>query len=73
MCRSTRAWFQQNNIDLLDWSALSLDINPVENIWGYLVRKVYHGNKNYPNNATLKAAITRKEPLDSSVSEAVSG
>ncbi|KAL1490304.1 hypothetical protein ABEB36_013020 [Hypothenemus hampei] len=55
--RETRAWFQHNNIELLQWPACSPDINPMENFWGYLVRKIYPNNKQYDTVRELREAI----------------
>ena len=33
---SSKPWFQRENIVLLPWS-----LNPIENVWGSLVREVY--------------------------------
>ena len=55
--RSTRAWLQRKNIPLLDWPANSPDLNPIENLWGILVRRIYAENKQYQNVAELKNAI----------------
>jgi transposase len=38
---STKSWFLRNNVKLLEWPACSPDINPIENLWGILVRKIY--------------------------------
>ncbi|EYC12235.1 hypothetical protein Y032_0048g1680 [Ancylostoma ceylanicum] len=41
----------------MDWPACSLDCNPVENIWGLIVRQVYRNNKQYNTVDTLRTAI----------------
>ncbi|KAK2577741.1 hypothetical protein KPH14_000741 [Odynerus spinipes] len=42
---STKKWFQEFGIELLPWSALGPDLNPIENLWGILARKVYDQEK----------------------------
>lgn len=58
--RSTMAWFAANNVNVLDWAARSPDLNPQENLWGILVRKVYTNGKQYSSITDLKAAIIRE-------------
>lgn len=55
--RLTRDFFEERNIDVLDWPACSPDLNPIENLWGWLVRQVYAGGKQYDNILDLKNAI----------------
>ncbi|CAK9832681.1 Transposable element Tc3 transposase [Anthophora retusa] len=57
--KSTHAlrWFCDNNIPLLDWPARSPDINPIENLWGILVRRIFSDNRTYSNVNELKHAI----------------
>ncbi len=47
----------RNNIRLLDWSALSPDLNPMENTWSILSRKIYENGKQYTSVNDLKTAI----------------
>ena len=44
---------------LLDWAACSPDCNPVENIWGILVRRVHEKDKQYQTVQQLKTSIER--------------
>ena len=53
----TRDWFLDNQIEVLDWPACSPDLNPIENLWGSLVRKVYAGGRQFEDAASLKIAI----------------
>ena len=36
--RQTNQWFQEHNVTVLDWPALSSDLNPIENAWGYAIK-----------------------------------
>ncbi|CAD6191794.1 unnamed protein product [Caenorhabditis auriculariae] len=51
---STLAWFAAKNVVLLDWPACSPDLNPVENLWSVLVRRVYANAKQYTPVNDLK-------------------
>ncbi|CAJ0607539.1 unnamed protein product [Cylicocyclus nassatus] len=42
----------------LEWPACSPDLNPIENLWGIIVRDVYHDCKHYNNSRELKIAIS---------------
>lgn len=57
---STKAWLHQKNVHVMDWPALSPDLNPIENVWGILSRRVYANSKQYFSVDELKAAIERE-------------
>ena len=33
-------WFSDKHIHLLDWPSYSPDINPMENLWGWMKKKI---------------------------------
>ena len=47
--RATKMWFENNNIDCMNWSPLSPDLNPVKNLWTDLSRMIYRDGKQYNN------------------------
>lgn len=57
--RSTKGFLRRNSVEVLDWPACSPDMNPMENIWGHLVRKIYEHNQTYSSLQGLRSAILR--------------
>jgi len=56
----TQQWLQDRNIEVIEWPALSPDLNPLENLWGILARRVYANGRQFPNVESLKNAITQE-------------
>ena len=45
-----KQWFFKKDIDLIPWPSKSPDLNPIENIWGLMMKHIRKLN-NHPNNA----------------------
>ena len=50
-------WFSEKGINLLEWPSLSPDLNPIENMWGMMARRVYRDGRQYEGVRDLKEAI----------------
>ncbi len=46
--KATSTWFKDHGIPVLNWPANSPDLNPIENLWGIVKRKMRYAR---PNNA----------------------
>ena len=57
-CLSINETFlERHGIRILEWPACSPDCNPIENLWGIIVRRVYEGKKCYQTVEELEKAI----------------
>lgn len=54
---ASKAWFASKKIKLHEHPARSPDLNPMENLWSYLVRQVYADGKQYDAVGPLETAI----------------
>ena len=58
--KETNEWCQKKNINVLEWPAYSPDMNPTENIFGILARRVYMNNRQYDDVDQLKSSIEKE-------------
>ena len=56
--KKTKDMFLSEGLDVLPWPAKSVDLNIIENIWGWLVRRVSHGFRQFETVEVLKQCIT---------------
>lgn len=55
--KSTMEWLAKADIKVMEWPSRSPDLNPIENLWGILVRKVYKDGRQFSSISELKSAI----------------
>ncbi|KAI2664344.1 Transposable element Tcb2 transposase [Labeo rohita] len=53
--KSTKSWLNDHGVGVLDWPANSPNLNPIENLWGIVKRKIR--NKRPKNADELKATV----------------
>ncbi len=54
--KSTKSWLNDHGVGVLDWPANSPDLNPIENLWSIVKRKM-RNNKQPTNADELKATV----------------
>ncbi|XGW15474.1 hypothetical protein V3C99_001164 [Haemonchus contortus] len=55
--RSTSDWIASRNITVLECPACSPDLNPMENVWAFIVKKIYDEAKQYNTVEELKLTM----------------
>lgn len=70
--RSTVQWLKDRNIEVMAWPPYSPDLNPIENLWGILARRVYAEGKQFQSIQELQCAVIRCwQDISTSVLEAL--
>lgn len=57
--RIVNTWLNDNNIDVLEWPAISPDLNIIENLWGWMTKQLYSGGRQFNTREELILAIRR--------------
>ena len=55
--KKSKLWVETKNIQTIQWPSVSPDLNPIENVWRLLVRRVYGRNKQFSNLKELETEI----------------
>ena len=58
--RATMAWFRKHHFDVMEWPARSPDLNPIENVWDILFRRI-HARQNPPDSIQTLSNALREE------------
>lgn len=53
----SKSWFTSKNIEILEWPAISPDLNPIENLWGIMSTRVYANGRQFGTVEELKNCI----------------
>lgn len=56
-CHVSRDWFSEQGLNVMEWPAVSPDLNPIENLWVYIQRKVYADAVSFTDKRALKKLI----------------
>jgi hypothetical protein len=64
---STKQWVQEHNIQEFEWPSNSPDLNPMENVWSILVKRVYADGRQFNSKIELTRAINEAWQLISQV------
>lgn len=49
--------FHEEDIATMNWQAKSPDLNPIENLWGILARKLYRNTRQFGNVEDLRGCV----------------
>ena len=57
--KCTKSFLARSKVNVMDWPALSPDLNPMENVWSMTSSRVYENGKQHDTLDDLKKAIDR--------------
>ena len=57
--RATRDFLQQNNVNVMNWPALTPDLNPIEHLWDDIQRRLNEEQLNTTTASELSVAFQR--------------
>jgi len=60
VARYTKMFLESKKIPLMQWPAISPDLNPIEDLWGILSAKVFGGGRQFETLKDLKEAIVKE-------------
>jgi len=63
VARYTKMFLESKKIPLMQWPAISPDLNPIEDLWGILSAKVFGGGRQFETLKDLKEAIVKEWAL----------
>lgn len=55
----TQKWLYDRNIPTMNFPPCSPDLNPIENLWGIMARKVYEGGRQFNSLEDLRSNIVK--------------
>ena len=68
-----RGWFDAFDLLALEWPPRSPDLNPIEDLWGWMARRVYAGAWQHKDREELLESVMKRWPeIDQDCLEALS-
>uniref|UniRef100_A0A1I7WYI6 DDE_3 domain-containing protein n=1 Tax=Heterorhabditis bacteriophora TaxID=37862 RepID=A0A1I7WYI6_HETBA len=67
--RCTKTWLKISNVKTLNWSSNTPDLNPVENRWIILVRRIHDDNRQFESAKDQFAISKAWSEVDNSVNK----